>query len=174
MSKSRVFKNPPVTAAYVRSILKYSPDTGLFYWAVDRGKAKAGDEAGCVGRGGYRHVKIAGENRSAHRVAWLYMTGEWPDGEIDHIDLDRANNRWSNLRVATHGQNQSNGRVYRQSITGLKGASPNPRSRAGKYRARIRKDGREIHLGTFNTAEDAHAAYVAAAVELHGEFARAA
>lgn len=101
------------------------------------------------------------------------MTGTLPDDEVDHRDLDRLNNRWDNLRAASHGQNQSNCSVYRRTATRLKGAYPHPNN-PFKFVSAIRKDGKRIHLGVFDTAEDAHRAYAKAAQELHGEFGRAA
>lgn len=161
-----------LSADYVRSLLRYEPETGRFFWIVSRPNRKAGSEAGCI-RDGYVGIKINGRRYLAHRLAWLVMTGVWPEDEIDHRDLNRANNRWANLRPATHGQNQSNCRAYRHNSTGLKGAYPAPHN-PFKFVSAIRKDGKRLHLGTFDTAREAHQAYAKAAQELHGEFRRAA
>lgn len=102
------------------------------------------------------------------RMAWLYMTGEMlpREVEIDHIDGDRANNRWSNLRLATSRQNSENIHgAHRDSQTGLLGVSLD-RSGA-RYLARIFVDGKAVGLGVHSTAEAAHAAYVAAKRQLH-------
>jgi len=166
-------KNPAITADYVRSILEYDRETGAFWWKVYRAnKAVAGSRAGCRSKShGYIVIKINSLAVLAHRLAWLYMTGEWPAHEVDHRDLNRANNAWSNLRQATHGQNQSNGRPYRNNKTGLKGAYPHSR-RPGKFIAKIRSNSVLTTLGVFDTAVAAHAAYVIAAEAKHGEFRR--
>lgn len=164
--------DPPWSADYVRSILDYSPVSGLFYWRVRRPRRPPGSQAGCI-TNGYVKIKIKSRGVCAHRLAWLIQTGSWPDGEIDHKNTNRSDNRWLNLREATHGQNQSNSGLFKNNVTGLKGVSTYP-ARPGSYRARIRKDKREYSLGVYPSAEEAHAAYVAAAVKFHGEFARSA
>ena len=98
------------------------------------------------------------------------MTGEWCSAVIDHRDGDPSNNRWDNLRRATVSQNNANRRLHRNNKCGFKGVVQNP---WGRFIASIYKNGRRIHLGMFATPEAAHAAYVAAARELFGEFARA-
>jgi hypothetical protein len=111
-----------------------------------------------------RHV-----NYHAHRLAWLYMTGAWPTGgEVDHIDTDRGNNVWTNLRDSTRRQNGSNVDIRSNNTSGFKGVS---RCRA-KWTAHITVNYQAMHLGVFDTKEEAHAAYVEAAKRLHGEFAR--
>lgn len=168
----RVFKlDRKISADYVRRLFDYRPETGLFYWREQRSwKTPSGSTAGNVARDGYVRVKIDSQPVLAHRLAWLYMTGAWPADEIDHRDLCRTNNRWENLRVASHGQNQSNTRTYRNNRTGLKGARLDARS--GKYYAVIVKGSVQTHLGTYQTAQEAHAAYAVAAKQIHGEFGR--
>lgn len=99
------------------------------------------------------------------------MTGEWPPEEVDHRDLDKSNDRWENLRLGDHGQNQSNSRARKHNITGVKGVSA---TRDGKYQAKISIDGQTVSLGRFETIEAAHAAYCAAAKAKRGSFFRAA
>lgn len=111
-----------------------------------------------------------------HLLAWLYMAGEWPKSFIDHKDLNKHNNAWDNLREATKSQNMANVGLIKSNKSGLKGVS---RYRAGEaygksWQASIGKDGKSKHLGHFATKEEAHAAYVAAAQNIFGEFARAA
>jgi hypothetical protein len=101
----------------------------------------------------------------------LYVFGKWPDGYLDHANGDRADNRISNLRSATPSQNNANRRRARNNISGFKGVWF--RQRTGKWQAEIRKDGKSRHLGLFPTAADAHAAYCAAAREIHGAYWRA-
>lgn len=159
---------------YINRLLSYDPITGHFIWLTDRRSFKcAGKRAGCLGRDGYWILKISGVNFLGHRVAWLLQTGEWPKFEIDHEDLVRSNNTWANLRSATHGQNQSNSKAYKNNLLGVKGVSPMP-NQPGRFRVRIRKNGRERHLGCFNSLQEAGSAYAKASQQLHGEFGRPA
>jgi hypothetical protein len=102
-----------------------------------------------------------------HRV----LMGDPPGMEIDHIDSDGLNNMRSNLRVATHAENQRNSRISPKNSSGFKGVSWHKKNR--RWHAQISVDGKKLHLGYFDTPEEAHAAYVAASERLHGEFARA-
>lgn len=166
-----------LTAKYVRSILAYDPISGIFHWKVSlSNRAKVGSVAGCdcAAWDGYRRVRLDGVLYQAHRLAWLVMTGKWPPAklDIDHKDGNRGNNVWHNLRLATRQQNLANARVRPHNKLGIKGVCFNPRARSRPYRASIWVDGRNIHLGCFATAEEAAAAYAAAASEHFGEFAR--
>jgi hypothetical protein len=105
----------------------------------------------------------------ARSVIWLWMTGEWPPDEIDHRDMDGTNNKWGNLRKATHADNMHNQKPRHHNTSGFKGVH---RRANGKWRASIGIDGKRINLGTFSTAAEAGAAYGEAARKLHGEFAR--
>jgi hypothetical protein len=159
-----------ITAERLRELLAYDPTSGGFAWRVDRGGlAKAGQIAGSRNGIGYVNIRVDGRDYSAHRLAWLHVTGAWPAGQIDHINGVRDDNRIANLREATNAQNQWN-RAHQGSVSGFKGVKWCKIQR--KWRAELRKDGRKIHLGRFATAEEAHAAYCAAASEHFGEFAR--
>jgi heme-degrading monooxygenase HmoA len=164
-----------LTAERLRELLAYDPAAGVFTWRVDvRGGAwvKAGHVAGTIhSRDGYRQISICKVQHKAHRLAWLYVTGAWPSEQIDHVNGDRSDNRIANLREASAAGNARNARRRIDNVSGFKGAYE---YRPGKWRAYINKDGRRINLGTFATPEEAHAAYVAAAQEHHGEFARPA
>lgn len=159
-----------LTQEYLKSVLNYCPDTGVFTRLVSTARCmKVGDIAGSINNEGYLHIMIAGKRYKSHRLAWLYMTGEWPKDQIDHIDGERANNRFSNLREATHGQNQSNKRVQQNNTSGYKGVSPARGKRP--WKARIMVAGKSIWLGLFETKELAHAAYCEAADKHKGEYA---
>lgn len=133
---------------------------------------KAGDIAGMTHRTGYRMIYTGGKMYSSHRLAWLYMTGEWPTKDIDHINCVKHDNKWANLREATDAQNAMN-RPKRVMTSGrLKGITWN--KSAKKWQAGIGHNGVYHYLGLFNTQENAHAAYCVAAVARFGEFARAA
>lgn len=170
---------PKITAEELRSLVVYDPATGVFTWLPRAGHASwntkyAGKPAGFdwrVGRLTYRSIRIYDWPFLAHRLAWLYMTGEWPAHGIDHRDLDGLNNRWNNLRLATKTENGANTRATKRNRLGLKGVCAAAGS-GGRFRASIGAGGKQKHLGTFDNPEDAHAAYAAAARELFGEFAR--
>jgi hypothetical protein len=103
-------------------------------------------------------------------LIWLYMTGEWPSDDIDHRDRDGLNNRWANLREATRSQNLANRCAQVNNAIGVKGVCLERAT--GRYLAYIKVAGRTIALGRFGTAEEASRAYMAAALQHFGEFAR--
>ncbi len=155
-------------------LLDYNPETGVLIWKVNRqsygGKAKMGTRAGQIDKHGYRYIVIDGLVYWAHRLAWYMHYGAWPGNQIDHINMDFTDDRIVNLREATMTQQRANQRVRRDSKSGLKGVQQVP---YGKWVARIRTHGIVYHLGRFESAEEAHAAYAAAAKRLFGDFARA-
>jgi hypothetical protein len=150
----------------VEKVLRYDSTSGKFFWKVQRGRCRAGEEAGTPSHG-YSKIKVLNTLHYAHRLAWLLHYGEWPRFEIDHINMDRGDNRISNLREATHSQNQMN-RKARGGAVGLKGV----RVKDGKYFSVINVNGRPTYLGQRPTPELCHEAYVEAAKKLHGEFWR--
>jgi hypothetical protein len=126
--------------------------------------------AGFSSHKGYRKIKLNGGCFAAHRLAWLYMTGEDPGSRyVDHRNGETGDNRWSNLRLASHGQNKANSKLHKNNTAGLKGVSPV--SGSTRWQARIRWDRKLIYLGVYNTKEEAHAAYLKAASKCFGEFA---
>lgn len=157
------------TAEELRSLLDYDPATGIFRWRRSAGTSAAGDLAGCV-RGRYWIIGIRGRRYRAHRLAWVYVYGVWPELEIDHRDTFTLNNAIANLRQATRLQNTHNSKPHRANKIGLKGVTAS----RGKFHAKIRANFQTIYLGAFDTAEAAHAAYRTAAEQHFGEFARAA
>jgi hypothetical protein len=161
-----------LSATRVRELLAYDSGTGDFTWRVSRSHATPGKRAGCIRNRGYLQICVDYGVYRAHRLAWLYVFGEWPDGELDHINGDPADNRLCNLRLATHQQNLRNARRPRHNTSGFKGVSF--RHGRGTWHASIKTGGKPRHLGDFSTAVEAHAAYCAAAQELFGEFWRAA
>ncbi len=154
-------------------VLDYDPKTGDFTWRKCVGKVYEGRLAGSVDAVGYRRIAIDGERFFAHRLAWFYVYKAWPIHQVDHINVNNSDNRISNLRDATPSQNQANKPLNREvSTTGFKGVSYHKRQK--RYFARIRVNKKLIHLGCFKSAEDAHKAYVVAANDIHGAFARVA
>jgi hypothetical protein len=162
-----------LTVARLREVLSYDPTTGAFMWRVQLGRrGRVGAVAGTTHSYGYRVIGIDGRYCLAHRLVWLYIYDEWPSGGLDYIDGNPANNAIVNLRPASQQQNVWSSRKRRDNKCGFKGVGWHRPSRS--WRARIEANGRRIILGYFATAEEAHAAYMRAARELFGEFARAA
>lgn len=158
-----------LTAERLQSLLHYNPETGELVWLQTRSHIVRGSIAGTFDKAGYRQVQIDGRLYKAHRLIWLYMTGEMPPLYIDHKDGDRSNNRWSNLRLADKSQNCMNRAATAKS--GLKGVTQCSKSR--RWIAQIKVNRRNICIGRFSTPEQASAAYMAAAREHFGEYARA-
>lgn len=148
--------------------LRYSPSTGLFFW-TDAAWRWRNLQAGSINQYGYVVIRLGYRGILAHRLAWKMVTGEWPEMLIDHKNLNRADNRWSNLRSASASQNQHNTSLQRNNTSGFKGVHWYAARR--KWRARIKVDGKEVSLGSFLTAEEASAAYEKAARRYRGEFA---
>lgn len=153
--------------------MRYSPKTGAWFWIAKTSpnvNRKWGDPAGHHNGHGYLQITVDKKYYLSHRLAWFYMTGYWPKAQIDHRDCDRANNAWYNLREATRSQNLGNSKKRRDGRVKMKGV----RFHRNRYVAKIRVCGKGIYLGSFDTPEQAHAAYVKAAKKHFGEFARAA
>ena len=151
----------------LRRTFRYDEEDGALYWRVKmRNGADIGDRAGTLSNSGYIRVGMSGALYLAHRIIWKMNRGVDPAAQIDHVDGDRSNNRPGNLRLASQMQNSRNMKSMRR----LKGAYPN----GARWKALIQVDRKTIYLGNFRTEEEAHAAYVAAAIEHFGEFARAA
>ena len=151
-------------ALELKKLFSYDPNTGIFTRRVSAGATKAGDIAGSKDSRGYLKIKIDYRNYQAHRLAWLYTTGVWPEDQIDHINGAPDDNRIENLREATNSANQQNRRKARgDNKLGVLGVR-----RSGKrFQAEIRIDGKASHLGTYPTAQAAHAAYLTAKREMH-------
>ena len=155
-----------LTIERLRELLHYNPATGIWTWLQDINiRVRAGMIAGTC-EDGYIRIRIDNHKYLGHRLAWFYMTGTWP-AKIDHKNTKRDDNRWSNLRVATHKQNCANSPGKKRSLP--KGVYLTPRN---KYQASIQIDGKPMYLGQFDTPEAASDAYFRAAVAAHGEFAR--
>jgi hypothetical protein len=160
-------KDDDFNAEYLRSILKYDPDTGLCVWLDSIGAAKKGSIAGSCRKNGRRVIKIGSRAYQAPRLAWLYMTGEWPETTVDHEDRNPSNDKWSNLRLATKAQQARNQILHSHNTSGILGVY----ERGGKYCAAIKFNYRQIWLGTFDTEEEAIDARRAAELKYFGEFA---
>lgn len=167
--------NDLLTQERLKEMLSYDPKTGHWTWLVDtktgrgagRVHMKAGSQAGAVSHAkGYRKIGIDGQRYLAHRLAFLWMTGEWPKHQVDHIDGDGGNNAWNNLRDVTRSVNMQNRkRATKDSLTGILGVTFN-RNRQ-KWVAQITINNAPKGLGYFETSEAAHHAYLEAKRQLH-------
>ena len=151
---------------YLRTRLRYEPETGNLIWLkAFRHSQLVGTVAGCIDQDGYVTVKIDKRQCKAHRICWALHHGYWPADQVDHIDGDRSNNRASNLRMADQFQNNQNQSKRGHGVSGLRGAAFCRKE--GRYRSSIKCRGVTTFLGSFDTAEEAHAAYVKAKASIH-------
>ena len=161
-----------LTLDRVREFLEYDPPTGKFTWRKrTSNRIAVGGVAGVKAANGYTYITLDNYKLLAHRVAWLYVYGEWPEGQIDHINRDRSDNRLSNLRLASMSENVCNGTLRSTNTSGFRGVSLDKRKTKKKWLAQIVKDGKQHGLGYYATKEEAYDAYRRAAIELHGKFA---
>jgi len=177
-----------LTQADVARLLDYYPATGVLIWrarpeAMFNGLCPAracavwntrfaGKRAGSPHSAGYIQLGLFGKDYYAHDIIWVLVTGAWPGHDIDHENLNKSDNKWSNLRAATRSQNGANTSLQRNNTSGYKGVHWfSPRNR---WRAMITVERKQISLGLFKDPYVAHLVYVAAAQKYFGQFARAA
>ena len=146
-----------LTQDRLKQLLRYDPETGEFIRVVGVKGAAAGTVAGCINKQGYNFIGIDHERPYAHRLAFLYMTGDWPTFQVDHINGIKTDNRWANLRDVSATVNMQNLSKPRGKSK-LIGVTSNDFG----FQAQIRHEGKHVYLGTFKTKEEAHAAYVGA------------
>lgn len=156
-----------ITYKRLRELCAYDVDTGLFTWARSRKKCALGAVAGYSDtRTGYKYVRLDGVIYAQHRLAWLYVNKRWPNGELDHINQDAADNRICNLRECKDGiVNQHNKSLSKNNTSGYSGVDFH--KAAGKWRARIKAGDTYHHLGLFDTAEEANAVRMEAKKKFH-------
>jgi len=163
-----------ITAERLRQVVCYDAATGVFVWmAPNARRTKVGMVAGSKRHRGYISICIDGRAYLAHRLAWLYVTGSWPHKNIDHINGNCGDNRFVNLRPASHAENMRNARK-RDNKSGFKGVSFY--KAGGTWRARIGlgKTNKQKTIGYFRTPQEAFVAYCEEAKKRFGEFARVA
>lgn len=156
---------------HVRTRLSYDPETGAFTWIRAR-RDRVGKEAGAIDSAGHRQIRLHGRLYMAHRLAWLYMTGNFPEMAIDHANGVRSDNSWCNLREATPSQNGANCKLSVRNTSGAKGVFLERLT--GRWNAYVRVQRKSVYLGTFDTVEEASQAYAQGARQHFGEFARVA
>lgn len=158
-----------LTQARLKELMQYDPETGVFTRLSGRGGKPAGGFVGGPDKDGYWMISVDGVRYKAHRLAFMYMLGRWPQGDVDHINRTTGDNRWSNLREASRSQNMANVGTTKANKSGYRGVSWVETKK--RWKAQIRRGGTNCHIGYFKTPEDASAAYEAAARECHGDFA---
>lgn len=157
-----------LSIGYLRKIFFCDVELGVLFWKKDSSRRSAGAMAGCKSKEGYIVVRHNGKQYRVHRVIWALHYGAWPDGDLDHINCDKADNRIANLRICDDTRNQWN-MPAKAGSSSYKGVGLHK----GRWRARIRVgDGKRIELGSFASEEEAAEAYRKAAIFYHGEFAR--
>lgn len=153
-------------------LLEYLPEDGSLRWRVGRrGSAKAGDVAGTVETNGYIRLRIDGRRYQAHRLVWLIAFGRMPDGEIDHINGNRSDNRLANLRDVTGRQNTQNRQRAYKSKARTDVVGPSFQTSRGMWLVNIRVDGRSKFIGRYLTIDEAESAYLDAKRQYHPGFA---
>lgn len=170
-----------LTQSRLKEIYEYNPETGIFFRRPDTSRSKwwnakhEGQPAGWISAHGrvndtlpYLRLRIDGKSYFQHRCAWLYMTGEWPTNEVDHVNGQGLDNRWTNLREATKTENAWNTGIRSNNTSGFKGVSWSKDRQ--KWVATITVNGKFRRIGRFDTIEEARAAYDAESAKQHGEF----
>ena len=156
-----------ITQSELKNILHYDQDTGVFTWAIQKSLTiKVGDVAGSLSGNGYNQIFINRKSYKAHRLAWLYVYGEFPNKFIDHINGIRNDNRIINLRNVTKSENSQNQKTARtNNKSGFLGVSWEKKSH--KWRASIRYNNKTTYIGLYETKELAHEAYLTKKREVH-------
>jgi len=161
----KTIRNPKVDLNVLKERLTYCPSTGIFRWTEKAHRYVPNSIAGHLHRMGYRWISVFGNKIAAHRLAWLYVHGKWPNNQIDHINGNKDDNRIENLRDVTASENALNiHKPMPKSKTGYRGIS----IERGKYRAEICTRPKRHFLGRFDTLEEAKAAYDACKLKLMG------
>lgn len=163
-----------LTLDQIKELLDYDPTTGLLTWRIRAGQPMfnarcAGHNVTCRHTQGYLRIGLHYKRYLVHRIVWLLMTGTWPKHQIDHINGNKKDNRWCNLREATYSQNGCNRGKPRNNTSGLKGVSWHKGQQ--KWRADISVNGQQQWLGTYTCPAAAHLAYQLATLQLHGNYA---
>jgi hypothetical protein len=162
---------PDFTANNLFEWFEYNEETGDLLWRKrPANNVKVGVPVRAMNTSGYYHVGFRRKVYVVHRLIWMMLYDEWPDGEIDHANCIKTDNRRGNLRLATKGQNQSNVSKADGLTSRYKGVCWKKSNKC--WTAQISHDGKVIWLGHYKEEDEAHAAYCEAALRLKGEYAR--
>lgn len=154
----------------LKKLVSYNPSTGEFTWVNPKGwRVKRGDRAGTLLGTGYVSIGISGKKYLAHRLAWAFVHGIWPNCDVDHINQIKTDNRISNLRLASRTQNMANCGKRVTNTSGVRGVTWSKRSR--KWIARVQKDGKHGYVGSYRNLDDAADAVRTAYKKSYGDFA---
>ena len=151
----------------LKAILSYNQETGIFTWIARKGNVRSGSVAGNAEARGYRSIAINRKRYREHRLAWLYVYGEWPKKNLDHINCIRDDNRIVNLREADQARNVLNASLRKDNSSGVKGVV----KAKGRWRACIYINRKFIHLGYYDDVKEAEIVMREARIKHHGEFA---
>lgn len=160
MPTTKILSDSILDQSFLKEYFHYDEYTGVFTRIKMLYGVKIGDVAGCKTHNGYIEIKINGKSYGAHRLAWLYMTGDWPINHIDHINSNGTDNHWKNLRDVTRTVNLQNQRKPQahNKTSGLLGVHFEKES--GKFKAQIKHEGKKKNLGRYSTAAEAYAVYL--------------
>lgn len=142
-----------LTQEYLKSILLYDPMDGIFIWIVRKCGVRYGSIAGGFEKNGYNQIEINRVKYYSHRLAFFYMTGEFPKWQVDHINHDRSDNRWCNLRLCSRSENMVNMKKFKNNRSGFTGVHFDRREK--RWRSYISDKGNVIHLGYFDSKDRA-------------------
>ena len=159
------YNDGPFSIADARKHFTYFEETGVVRSASNRRNVRVGDKVGGYDRQGYIVTTLFKKPVKVHRLAWALHYGEWPKGQIDHINGDKSDNRIENLRVVSNLQNKQNIMPPVNNTSGYLGVSYHKKS--GKFAANIKVDGKITYLGVFETPELASIAYKEAKEKMH-------
>ena len=159
-------KSIPMTQERLKELLHYEPSTGWFTWRINSAVAKPGERAGGGHGLGYRQLGLDYKKYLEHTLAFLYMTGEWPPNEVDHINRDKSDNRWENLKLATRSQQGHNKGMSARNKLGFPGVN----KLGNKYLSRILIEGKPIRIGWYVTIAQARIARLLAEKQHFGRF----
>lgn len=157
-----------MTQIELLTMLSYDPIIGKFTWLINKGNKKIGDIAGSINGKGYLCIQLNGRKYLASRLAFLYMTGSFPNNLVDHIDHDPSNTIWTNLREATFTENNQNKSKNKNNTTGIKGVSWD--SNSNRWKAQIYYNNKKKHLGLFSSKEEAKEVVELIRAMLHNDF----
>ncbi len=167
-STPNIPKARQMTQERLKEVLHYDPDTGAFNWLQQRPGCVPGREVGTIACG-YRQIEVDYKLFRASRLAWLYITGNWPENLVDHKNGNRSDDRWCNLRAATHQENSRNRKPCKRNKSGKVGVCVG--TKPNTWEANITIDNKLLQLGCFEVKKDAITARCKAEKHYFGAFA---